>query len=299
MKYIDLFCGVGGFSQGLQKANHQCVLAADNDPEVMKSYKANFPSHNTITEDIRKLEKLPPHDILCAGFPCQSFSICGKRKADTQLALELLKIVDQYYPRYFIFENVPHFLKINGGEFYRHFINTLERTHITTTHILNSKDFGTAQNRKRIFITGHTNWTQTITHNKRGTYSKYVVEDILEPNPPESVHLTPSFNITIRNKYTTRNPNKILRIGEINGKKSQGYRLYSPKGLSATITANGGGLGAKTGLYFVNTKPRKLSLLECKRLFGFPDSFHVKNIRQIGNSVCPNIIQSLGEDLNK
>ena len=123
MKFIDLFSGIGGFRLALEKFNHKCVFSADNDKYACDTYFKNFKEYPLI--DIKKLstKKIPNHDILCAGFPCQPFSIAGERKGfdDTRgtLFFDIARILKEKKPKIFILENVKGLVNHDKGRTFK------------------------------------------------------------------------------------------------------------------------------------------------------------------------------------
>ena len=161
MKFIDLFAGLGGFHLALESLGHKCVLASEIDEELQKLYKKNFKG-TKVVGDITKIKArdIPDHDILCAGFPCQSYSKAGKRRGrndekNGNLADEIIRILKSHQPKYFILENVPNFLSIDGGETWRDFKAELEnKNYGVFKKILSPHQFNVPQVRKRVFIVG-------------------------------------------------------------------------------------------------------------------------------------------------
>jgi DNA (cytosine-5)-methyltransferase 1 len=122
LKFVDLFAGIGGFHVGLSRLGHECVFASELDPDLREIYVRNFPEMaGKVYGDIREYKsKIPAHDILCAGFPCQPFSKSGEQlgindKTRGTLFHELLEILKHRKPQYFIFENVGNFERHDGG----------------------------------------------------------------------------------------------------------------------------------------------------------------------------------------
>ena len=119
MKYIDLFCGIGGFHTALSNLGHECVFASDSDKYCREVYEMNYGIKPN--DDVKKIdpEKLEDFDILCAGFPCQPFSNAGKKKTfkDNRGLLfdEIIKIVKVKKPKFLFLENVKHILIVSGG----------------------------------------------------------------------------------------------------------------------------------------------------------------------------------------
>ncbi|MCL2677085.1 MAG: DNA (cytosine-5-)-methyltransferase, partial [Streptococcaceae bacterium] len=168
MKFLDLFAGIGGFRLGLEQAGHTCVGFCEIDKFARASYKA---IHHTKGEleyhDIREVtdeqwrQLKGTVDIICGGFPCQAFSIAGKRKGfldETRgtLFFEIARAVKQIKPQTLFLENVKGLLSHEGGRTFRVILSTLDELgYDAEWQILNSKDFSVPQNRERVFIIGH------------------------------------------------------------------------------------------------------------------------------------------------
>jgi len=166
MRFLDLFAGIGGFRLALEQAGHKCIGFCEIDKFARQTYKANFDTEGevewhditTVTdEDVRQLGSI---DIITGGFPCQAFSVAGKRGGfeDTRgtLFFEIARIARILKPRYLLLENVKGLLNHSGGATFATILNTLgELGYWVEWQILNSKDFGVPQNRERVFIVGH------------------------------------------------------------------------------------------------------------------------------------------------
>ena len=163
MKFIDLFAGLGGFHKALHDLGHECVYASELDPILRDVYKDNWEIKPA--GDIRKivehdLDSIPPHDILCAGFPCQPFSKAGKQLGmkDTErgtLFDEIVKILDRHKPKYFILENVPFIAKHDNEETWKYMAVKFQELGYKVDHQNYSPhEFGVPQHRLRIFIVG-------------------------------------------------------------------------------------------------------------------------------------------------
>jgi len=162
MKFIDLFAGLGGFHKALHELGHECVFASELDPILRKVYEKNWnikPEGDIRTIVKNDIQKIPEHDILCAGFPCQPFSKAGKQlgRDDERGTLfdEIVKILEFRTPTYFILENVPYIRQHDNEETWNYMKSELERIGYEVDHSFYSpQDFGIPQNRKRIFIVG-------------------------------------------------------------------------------------------------------------------------------------------------
>ena len=325
MKFIDLFSGIGGFRIPLEKLGFRCAFSSEIDKYARKTYKANFGDEPS--GDITKIEAndIPDHNLLCAGFPCQSFSVSGNRQGlkDTRgnLFFEIKRILKEKKPKYFILENVPALLSTNRGkDFQLIYKNLADIGYKIKYDILNSKNFGVPQDRKRLFIVGFSNEEDWFKFQfPEGELTSKRLSDVLEDIYRDSnlflsdKALEGIFNrkvtqikdepdklfgtITIK---TSCNGRQVIRINK--GYYPQGQRIYDKKGLSVTISSQGGGQGAKTGLYHIGEGIRRLSVRECARLQGFPDSFEFpvsdsQAYKQIGNSVTTNVIYEIGKNL--
>jgi len=161
MKFIDLFAGLGGFHLGLSELNHDCVFASEIDQELQKLYEENFGMK--AAGDIKGISagRIPAHDILCAGFPCQPFSKAGFQEGmeDAQrgtLFHDITRILRYHQPKYFILENVPNLKSHDNGRTWKIILDVLENDlqYAVTTRKLSPHQFGIPQIRERIFIVG-------------------------------------------------------------------------------------------------------------------------------------------------
>lgn len=166
MKFLDLFAGIGGFRLGMERAGHECVGFCEIDPFARKSYKAihdtrgeiEFHDITTVTdESVRGIGRV---DVICGGFPCQAFSIAGKRAGfeDTRgtLFFEIARFASILRPKYLFLENVTGLLNHDDGHTFETIIATLDELgYDAEWEVFNSKNFGVPQNRERVFIVGH------------------------------------------------------------------------------------------------------------------------------------------------
>lgn len=195
LRFIDLFAGIGGIRLGLEQAAHElgfnteCMMTSEIKPAAIKVLRQNHPQES-ICGDVTQIDTndIPDFDILCAGFPCQAFSYAGKRMGfeDTRgtLFFEVARILRDKRPKGFILENVEGLVTHDGGKTFNVILDTLQTLHYKVSYkVLNSKDFGVPQERKRIYIVG-TNIGKvniekfTLVHNP--------VETILEKGLPLS-----------------------------------------------------------------------------------------------------------------
>jgi DNA (cytosine-5)-methyltransferase 1 len=309
IRYIDLFAGIGGFHQAMDSYGAQCVFASEWDQACQETYAENYgiKPHGDITKIDAK--NIPEHDIICAGFPCQAFSISGKQKGfeDSRgtLFFDVARIAKHHQPKMLLLENVKNFEKHDNGNTLRIVTSTLEEIGYTFfSQVLNASYFGVPQKRERIFMVAFRK--DLDIHDfafPRGSNDTKPLTDFLDTNQDNNHLIIHRDDILLKETTTVapdmfgNYPLKPVRIGTVN-KGGQGERIYSPHGHAITLSAYGGGIGAKTGLYLIDGKIRRLSPAECRRITGFPDDFklHQKpNVcyRQFGNSVVVNVLQAI------
>ncbi len=155
--FIDLFAGIGGFRVALEKAGATCVFSSEIDKYALQAYKANF--NEEVHGDITKIKEkdIPAHDVLCAGFPCQSFSDFGKRKGFSDprgtLFFDILRIAKHHSPKVLLLENVVGLVHHNGGDTFETIKNSLaDIGYIVHWQVLDATMFGLPQRRNRVFI---------------------------------------------------------------------------------------------------------------------------------------------------
>lgn len=308
--FIDLFAGIGGFHQALSSYGGKCVFASEWDIHAQNTYKENFGID--VNGDITKIDEkdIPKHDIICGGFPCQAFSVSGKQLGfdDTRgtLFFDIVRIANYHKPKVLFLENVRNLYKHDNGNTFNIILKTLNDIGYNVYfEILNTSNYGLPQNRERVYIVC---FRKDIDSSKfkfpKSINVKTCLEDILENDPIdgkiiEREDIKISKNIEIQNDLfgVPILLNKPIQIGIVN-KGGQGERIYHSKGHSITLSAYGGGVGAKTGLYLIDDKIRKLSPRECARLQGFPDTFKINKkinqaYKQFGNSVSIDVLQHI------
>lgn len=305
-KFIDLFCGLGGFRLALESYGAECVFSSDIDKHVSETYKNNFGDYPL--SDITTVDEkdIPKHDILCAGFPCQAFSISGKQRGfeDTRGTLfrEVVRIAKYHQPELLLLENVKNLEKHDDGKTFEVIKSNIEEIGYNMYYkVLNASQYGVPQSRERIYMV----CIRKDLDNKNYVFPKPVdvkkcVNDIVLKNGEEK-------KFVINKKYELKENNqqinmfkiydKPIRIGTVN-KGGQGDRIYDPQGQAITLSAEGGGTGAKTGLYFIDNEVRKLHPRECARLMGYPENYIINDSinqahKQFGNSVVVDVLQYL------
>lgn len=308
-RFIDLFAGIGGFRLALESFGAMCVYSSEWNKAAQDVYKKNF--GDLPAGDITKINEstIPRHDILCAGFPCQAFSISGKQKGfeDSRgtLFFDVARIANKHKPKVLLLENVKNFASHYNGNTLMVVRKTLEEMGYDVHYqVLNSANYGVPQKRERIYIVCFRKDLRVVNFQfpKAFPLTRHV-EDVLEKNstvkPLDQVKYPVSYKDVADSKYS----NTLIRLGTVN-KGGQGERIYSAKGIAATLSAYGGGIFAKTGGYMINGMPRKLSPRECARLMGFPDSYIISDnnneaYKQFGNSVVIDVLQYIVAEICK
>ena len=226
LTFLDLCSGIGGFRLGLESAGHRCIGYCEYDRFARASYEAMYDTEGEWkADDVTKLksEDVPYADIWCFGFPCQDISVAGKqrglvgeRSGIYYNIIDLIKGKEESdKPTYLFVENVKNLLSINAGFDFATVLSEMgEAGYDCRWQVLNSKDYGVPQNRERVFIIANLR--------SRGR----------------------------REILSLRGKNEAALNQIIGG--MQGYRVYDSQGVSTTLIGNAGGMGAKTGLYFID-----------------------------------------------
>lgn len=315
MKFLDLFAGIGGFRLGMEAAGHECVGFCEIDKFARESYKAihdtkgEIELHDITAVSDDTVRGIGHVDVICGGFPCQAFSVAGKRQGfeDTRgtLFFEIARFASILRPRLLFLENVKGLLNHDGGNTFETIIATLDELgYDAEWQVLNSKNFGVPQNRERVFIIGHLRGECT-----RGVFpfrgegqsinAKSVVK-FGNVNPSENGMNGEVFQSDGLAPTLTTNKGEGIKIaGNIPGNHDQNSRVYDTDGLAPTLsTMQGGGQEPKiiqrghgynqggeyeiaptltSNSYHENNhlsngfRIRKLTPRECWRLQGFPD----------------------------
>ena len=329
MRFIELFAGIGGFRYGLEKVRIQrqqdsdrnipntnvsdkngeassrngaessfsCVWANEWDKYACQVYRKHY---GDIHEgDIRTVDPatIPEHELLCAGFPCQSFSIAGKRGGfeDTRgtLFFEICRIAGAKRTPYLLLENVKGLLSHDEGRTFQTIIRTLDELgYDCQWEVLNSKNFGVPQNRERVFIIGHL----------RGQPRPQVfpLGEELQEATPEGYERSVSGTISVKNQsgqaqwdgsttlILNRKPNDTYGIGKIPNAIGQGTGRF--RNAQSPVVCQPIGI-------------RRLTPTECERLQGFPDGWtegisDTQRYKCLGNAVTTKVIEAIGKRLD-
>lgn len=302
LKIIDLFCGLGGFN--LAFSSQETVFSSDNDPYVSSVYELNF-NKNPLS-DIKKIKakKVPDHDIICAGFPCQSFSIAGKRQGfkDTRgtLFFDVARIIKEKKPKVVFLENVKGLVSHDEGRTLTVILNTLKELGYNVSYkVLNTAEYGNLpQNRERIYIVGYRKDL-----NKTFKFPKEVkLKNTLDK------FINRSKKVEDKYYYTKFKFQKLLEE-TITSKKTayQWRRKYvreNKNNLCPALTANMGTGGHNVPLILDNFGIRKLTPRECFDLQGYPKSYKLlgsdaRLYKMAGNSVSVPVVKLLADQILK
>ena len=362
IKFIDLFCGLGAFHHAFDAASsaataagtasaaagtttsaaagtttsaaaasvtkYECVFACDIDDKVRQIYEDNY--HIRPSGDINAIdvEQIPDFDILCGGFPCQPFSIAGKKqgfgdKEKGNLFFSILRIVDAKKPRTIMLENVKNLLTINGGETFATIRSELEKRGYVVAHKVIDSKYCSPQSRQRLYIVCQRGSKYVFPTDLKSSSVK-TVSTILDPTETRFMNYSPKYRLeptatltamtatltavtatataaTASRPPKTSSCRMLYRMvhNVTNKGGRQGERVYSIDACGPTICASSGGPGAKTGLYYIDGRVRRLNVLEGLRMFGFDDGYKWDRVREeemlfyLGNSIVVNVVRSL------
>lgn len=302
MTFIDLFAGLGGFRIALESLGAKCVYSNEWDEPVRRVYAENF--GDIPDGDIAKVDEttIPDHDILCAGFPCQAFSISGKQRGfeDSRgtLFFDVARIVRAKKPKIVFMENVKNFATHDGGRTLAVVKATMEELgYDFNQKVLNAVDYGVPQKRERIYMVCFRKDlnVKSFRYPKAFELSRHVEDFLLKDESLVQNLYVNRTDTYFNGNSDTKYSNKPIRLGIVN-KGGQGERIYSTKGIAITLSAYGGGAFSKTGGYLVNGRTRKLHPRECARIMGYPDSYRIcksanQAYKQFGNSVVIDVLQ--------
>lgn len=327
MKFLDLFAGIGGFRLGMERAGHECIGFCEIDKFARSSYKAihdttgEIELHDITTVSDDFIRSIGNVDAICGGFPCQAFSIAGKRRGfeDTRgtLFFQIARFASILKPRYLFLENVKGLLHHDGGATFETILETLEELGYNVEwQVLNSKHFGVPQNRERVFIVGHSRGTSgrkifpignsyekiDKLPGERNTTNTLVARYpacqsgsfIIENQQASVIHVKEATKkgyavATVGDSVNFSHPNSKTRRGRV------GQQIAN------TILT-----GTEQGIVTEDLRIRKLTPRECWRLQGFPDyafdraqkvNSDSQLYKQAGNSVTVNVIEAIAKEL--
>lgn len=320
-KSVDLFAGIGGIRLGFDKAfkkDIETVFVSEWDKKAQETYRANFKDKFDIQGDITQIEekKMPQHDILLAGFPCQAFSLAGLKKgfedARGTLFFDVARIAEYHKPKVIFCENVKNLVNHDRGKTFKVIRRILENLgYKVYEKILNSKNFGVPQNRERIYIVAFREDIDSSDFSfPEETADSKVIADIMEEK-----EVSPKYYLS--DVYL----DSLVRHKERHESKGNGFGYEIKKLDEIANTLVCGGMGRERNLIIdrrltnftpvthikgkINKKYiRKMTPREWARLQGFPDDFKfvvadTHLYKQFGNSVTVSVIEAIAKKIKK
>lgn len=305
--FIDVFAGIGGFRRGCELAGGICAWSCEKDKFSRQTYSCNFDvDYHEFAEDIEDvdLKDIPEHDLLLAGFPCQPFSMAGRREGfahETQgtLFFELAKIIKEKQPKAFLLENVKGLLSHKSGSTMFTIMRALDELGYRVYPKIIDTDGFVPQHRERVYLAGVRDGIDLGWHELMGPWNEFEapqkgslqLRHILTPHDqvPEKYTLSDVFMAGLR-AHTVKQAAK---------GNSFSYRVFRPSNVAGTLTASYAKSGQSILIHQGEDKnPRKLTPRECARLMGYPEHFKipvsdVQAYKQFGNSVVPPLIRAV------
>ncbi|MHA1613594.1 MAG: DNA (cytosine-5-)-methyltransferase [Candidatus Thorarchaeota archaeon] len=324
--FIDLFAGIGGMRRGFEDIGGKCIFTSEWDRFSQKTYLANFPSTHEIAGDITKIDaqKIPSHDVLLAGFPCQPFSIAGVSKKNSlgrahgfkdatqgTLFFDIVRILDHHRPAAFLLENVKNLERHDSGKTFKVITGALtELGYHFRWRVIDART-NVPQHRERIFIVGFRdihNFNMADIHVPSRTQSP-CLGSILHPEngtEPEEVPFTSGSQAHVSDKYTLSDKlwTYLQNYAEKHRRKGNGfgYGLVGPEDTTRTLSARYYKDGSEILLRRKTGNPRRLTPRECSRLMGFDrpaeSTFRIpvsdtQAYKQFGNAVVVPVVKSV------
>ena len=296
--FIDLFAGIGGIRLGFESVGGRCVFSSEFDEDACKTYVANFGEHPA--GDITKIQanSIPDFDILLGGFPCQAFSIIGKKEGFANetcgtLFFDIERILKEKKPKAFMLENVRNLTAHDKGNTFRVIIAHLEALgYHVYSKVLNALDYGVPQKRERIIVVGFIDdvkfdFPKSVPFSERKSLS-----DILETQ--------------VDKKYYVRNEIRISRLERLKD-KNYPKPYISHENMAGSITPHPYSSALRAGAsanYILINDERRPTERELLRIQGFPDDFKIvvpygKIKKQTGNSVAVPVIKAVAREMIK
>lgn len=304
MRIVSLFSGAGGLDLGFVMAGHSIVWANDLYGDAVLTYRRNIGDH-IVCEDIKKISStdIPDCDMVIGGFPCQGFSVANVKRHEDDvrnvLYLQLLRVIKEKQPRFFLAENVKGILTLGGGKVFERIMDDFSALNYKVQYkLLNAADYGVPQKRERVIIVGVRNDVDfdysypSATHNQNGenglqkwVSSSKALVDLPDPDMPNEVanHVYSKYKLNI-NGY-------------------MGHRLLDPDKPAPTVTARGDDKGGVVILPHPNGQ-RRMTCRELATIQSFPVDFYFEGkpssiYRQIGNAVPPILAYNVAKQFPK
>jgi len=297
-RFIDLFAGIGGIRLGFESVGGHCVFSSEFDEDACTTYEANFGEHPS--GDITKIDAtdIPDFDILLGGFPCQAFSIIGKKEGFANetcgtLFFDIERILSVKRPSAFMLENVRNLTAHNNGNTFRVIKERLSALgYHVHAKVLNALDYGVPQNRERIFIVGFLDNVEFKFPDPVPAKERKTLVDILEKN--------------VDRKYYVRDEIRISRLERL---KDNNYPkpYISHENMAGSITPHPYSSALRAGAsanYILINDERRPTEREMLRIQGFPDTYKIvlpysKVKKQCGNSVAVPVIKAIAVEMIK
>jgi len=311
--FIDLFCGIGGLRIAFQNIFGKCVFSSDINVFARKTYEKNF--GEIPRGDITQIDsdKIPDHDILLGGFPCQPFSIAGVSKkislgrkhgfecADQgNLFFEVARIIRDKEPKMFLLENVKNLKTHDNGNTFNRIRETIEELDYDLFFKIIDGKHHVPQHRERIYMVGF---------NRKSRFRKLPIEfKFPEYNNAKFAKLADILEENVDEKYTLSDVlwDYLVRYAEKhkNNGNGFGFGLADPDGITRTLSARYYKDGSEILVPQIGKNPRRLTPRECARLMGFPDNFQIpvsdtQAYRQFGNSVIVPVVADIAREMAK
>lgn len=303
MTVVSLFSGAGGLDLGFQQAGHEVIWANDLFEDAVKSYQLNLGNH-IVLQNIYNIpsECIPEADIVIGGFPCQGFSVAntGRHEDDerNKLYLEMIRVIHDKSPRYFLAENVKGILSLSKGQVFQNILNDFRSLGYNVQYkLMNAADYGVPQKRFRVIIIGI----------RRDLHQQYVY-----PEPTHArtttfhqrqwVSVAEAFDGIPNPDHPNNLPNHVYSKYKLNFNGYLGHRPIDPNAPAPTVTARGDDKGGVVILPHPNGL-RRMTCRELATIQSFPlDYAFIGGIssvcRQIGNAVPPRLAQAIAEQFN-
>lgn len=295
-RFIDLFAGIGGIRLGFESVGGECVFSSEFDEDACKTYEANFGEHPA--GDITKIETkdIPDFDILLGGFPCQAFSIIGKKEGFNNetcgtLFFEIERILKEKKPKAFMLENVRNLTAHDKGNTFKVIQTHLEALGYTVyAKVLNALDFGVPQKRERIIIVGFLDNVLFSFPSPIPVEKRKKLVDILEKDVDAKYYVKDSIR-----------QSRLMRLKDPNYPKP----YISHENMAGSITPHPYSSCLRAGAsanYILINDERRPTEREMLRIQGFPDSFKIvvpysKMKHQTGNSVAVPVISAVAKQM--
>lgn len=295
-RFIDLFAGIGGIRLGFEAVGGQCVFSSEFDEDACKTYEANFGEHPS--GDITRIaaKDIPDFDILLGGFPCQAFSIMGKKEGFANetsgtLFFDIERILKEKRPRAFLLENVKNLMTHDGGNTFRVIREHLEALgYHVHARVLNALDFGVPQKRERIIIVGFLDDVAFRFPEPVSEAQRKSLADVLETE--------------VDKKYYVREEIRRRRLGKLKD-KNYPKPYISHENMAGSITPHPYSSALRAGAssnYLLINDERRPTEREMLRLQGFPEDYKIvvgygKMKKQCGNSVAVPMIEAVARQM--